>query len=139
MCTRLKRSQAGVRKTGSTPGPAASRRFFGDAQAVALAPDRLDRVGPERPVDLLTQIAHVHVHEVRARLVARVPDVLEQVRPGQEMAGAAQEGLEQGELPRREHELAPAPPGPPGLRVEPEVADGEDVVLGPAPRPPVQG
>ena len=57
---------------------AGSRRVL--PQPVADAAHGLDRRRAERPVDLLAQVAHVDVDDVRAALVADVPGALEQLR-----------------------------------------------------------
>ena len=94
-------------------------------QAVAGAAHGLERLAPERPVDLLAQVADVDVDDVRAVLVSEVPGVLEQLEAGQHLARPPHERLEQGELLRREVDLVLAAPGAPRGRVEPEVADLE--------------
>ena len=52
-------------------------------QAVPDASYRLDRAAPERAVDLLPQVADVHVDHVRVAVVGEVPDVLEDPRARQ--------------------------------------------------------
>ena len=54
--------------------PHGSRRA---AQPVSHSADGLDRPPPERAVDLLPEIAHVHVDDVRRAVVGEVPRVLE--------------------------------------------------------------
>ncbi len=75
-----------------------------DTQPIAGAANRLQRVATERLVDLAPQPAHVDVDDVGAVLVGEVPRVLEQVEAGQNLAGPAHEGLEQGELLRGERD-----------------------------------
>src|SRR4051812_34504473 len=65
------------------------RRAAVGAQAVAGAADGLDRATAERPVDLLAQVAHVHVDHVRAVLVLVVPGHLEQLVAREDLAGPA--------------------------------------------------
>src|SRR5439155_18210136 len=67
-----------------------------DPQSVARAADGLDRVA----VQLVAQVAHVDLDDVRAVLVGEVPHVLEQVESAQHLAGMVHEGLQQGELAR---------------------------------------
>ena len=76
----LATSVSGQRPRGARPvreGLGNSRGGLA-AQAVAGAAHRLDRVRPERLVDLLAQVADVDVNHVRAVLVLVVPGVLEQ-------------------------------------------------------------
>src|SRR5918996_3401263 len=75
------------------------------AQAVPGAAHRLDRLAVERAVDLLAQVAHVDVDDVRPVLVAVVPGVLEELEAREDLAGPAHEGLEDRELLRRELDL----------------------------------
>src|SRR5678815_3317670 len=67
-------------------------------QPVAGAADGLDRVNPERPVDLLAQVADVDIDDVRPVLVGVVPGVLEPLVAGDDVAGAARQRLEECEL-----------------------------------------
>src|SRR2546423_12140044 len=90
-----------------TAGSAGSGRL---PQAVTGPPDGLDAVDAEGPVDALPQRPHVHVDEVGGALVGEVPDVLEQVGPGQHLSGPAHELLQDGELLGRQGDLDVAPP-----------------------------
>src|SRR5579875_3592606 len=95
------------------------------AQPVADATHRLDRVAPERTVDLLPQVAHVDVDDVRAALEGDVPGAVEKLGAAERDSRPAHEQLEQRELLGGEVELPLAPPGSMGGRVEAEVADLE--------------
>ena len=95
------------------------------AEPVAQPADRLDRLQAERPVDLLAQVADVHLDDVRALLEAEVPGRLEQLHLRQHMAGVAHEGLQQRELARGQLDLAVAAPDRAGGRIEPERAGPE--------------
>src|SRR4051794_27729178 len=106
------------------------------AQPVARAADRLDRPDPEGPVDLLAQVAHVDLDDVRALPGPEVPGGVEQLALAEHLARAAHQRLEQRELPRRE--LDPGrPPGrgrPPAPGAPPPPAAGARP--GPPPPPP---
>ena len=73
------------------------------AQSVADAADRLERLDAERPVDLLAQVAHVHVDDVRAVSRSRSSHARSSSwKRVEHLARAAHEDLEQRELLRRE-------------------------------------
>src|SRR5919108_2521896 len=95
-------------------------------KAVAGAAHSLDRVAPERAVDLLSEVANVHVDDVRAVFVRVVPAVLEEVEAREHLARPAHERLEQRELLARERDLDVAPPGAPRRGVEAQIAVLED-------------
>ena len=95
------------------------------AEPVAHAAHRLDRPAPERPVDLLSEVAHVDVDDVRAVLVRVVPRVLDQLVAREHLPRAPHERLEQRELLGGELDLGVPAPDLPRCRVEPEVADLE--------------
>jgi hypothetical protein len=96
------------------------------AKPVAHAAHRLERLDPERPVDLLAEVAHVDIDHVRPVLVLEVPRALEKLVPGEHLASMAHERLEQGELLRRERDLRVGAPGAARCRVDAEVARLED-------------
>jgi hypothetical protein len=79
----------------ATEKPAASARgsarrsAFPRLEAVADAANSLQRVVAERPVDLLPQVADVHVDDVRTVLVGGVPRTLDQLVTGDRLAGTA--------------------------------------------------
>src|SRR5207302_1872194 len=79
----------------------------------------------EGPVDLLAQVADVHVDHVRPALERHVPGAVEQLPAAQDRSRPAHEELEQRELLRRELELRLAAPRTMGRRVEAQVADLE--------------
>ena len=93
------------------------------AEPVADAANRLDRLAPERPVDLLAQVPDVDVDDVRPALERHVPGSVEQLEPGEHDARPAHEQLEHRELARRELELGLAAPRAMRRRIEPQVAD----------------
>src|SRR5215210_699327 len=105
-----------ARRTAISAAPAVR------AQAIARAAHGLDRLDAERPVDLLAQVADVDVDDVRAVLVLAIPRVLEQLEAVEDLAGAAHERVEQGELLGRQLDLGLPAPDPPRRGVEPEVA-----------------
>ena len=80
----------------------------------------------ERPVDLVPQIANVHVDDVRAILVFHLPRPLEQVNAREHLARAAHEHLKQLQLLRRERDLDVASPHSTGREIEAEIADPQD-------------
>src|SRR5215211_508573 len=105
-------------------------------EPVADATDGLERPCTKWAVDLSTQPADVDVDDVRTVLVAEIPRRVEQLQPGQDAPGPAQEGLEQCELRPRQHELdVPAPDAPSG-GVESQRSDLDDrrTLRLPAPR-----
>src|SRR4029079_2633232 len=115
-----------------SPRPAASRTTASSAAGSAASRIRLQLEAAaadgvyERtltpPLELARQVADVHVDDVGGALEVGVPDVLDQVRPRDDVAGVAREVLEQREFARRELDrLAGAVHGVRG-RVDDEVA-----------------
>jgi hypothetical protein len=113
-------SIASLSSSGERPGRRAS-----SSSVFRSETHRLEGAGPEGPVDLLAEVPHVDVNDVRAVLVGEVPRVLEQLEPAQHLARAAHERLEESELLRRQLELVLASPRATRRRVEPQVADLE--------------
>src|SRR5439155_5220499 len=66
--------------------------------AVAVAPDRLDRLPPERHVDLLAEVPDVDLDHIRVHFGAFVPHVLQQRRLGLHLAAVDGQVGEQLEL-----------------------------------------
>ena len=124
----------GEDQASAEPAAAAGSWASVDSQSVAGAADGLDRLAAERAVDLLAQVAHVHVDHVRPVLVVVVPGVLQQLEAREHPAGAPHEGLQDGELLRRELDVDVAAPHGAGGRVEREVADLSTVGRSGAPR-----
>src|SRR5262245_50237023 len=89
------------------------------AEAVAGAADGLDRVAPERPVDLLAQVADVDVDDVRRPLEREVPHVLEDRGAAEHRALVAQEQFEQRELARGQRDRLLTPADPPRRGIQP--------------------
>src|SRR5947207_14242071 len=89
--TRAAQTSASLTRIGSVIG-----RLV--AKPVAASADRLDRVAPERTIDLLAQVAHVDVDDVRNAVVAEVPDMLDDPRSGQDLAVSTHEIFEEREL-----------------------------------------
>src|SRR5687768_3462477 len=81
-------------------------------EPVADQPHGLDRVTAERRVDLLPQVAGVHLHDVGAALERVVPDVVEDLLLGHHVTRPTHEVLQQGELAGRQLDLGVAPPAP---------------------------
>jgi hypothetical protein len=95
------------------------------SQPVADAAHGLDRVGAERPVDLLAQVPDVDVDDVRTALERKVPRSVEELGARQRDAGAAHEHLEESELLRAQVELTVAAPRLVRGRVETQRPDLE--------------
>src|SRR6266480_7532090 len=92
------------------PGSAAGSHAAVLAEPIAHPPDRLQRLHPERPIDLLAQVADVDLHDVRAVLVAEIPRGVDQLALGEDVTRSAHERLQQRELPCRQLNLrVPAP------------------------------
>src|SRR4051795_4986737 len=67
------------------------------SKQVSGAADGGDAVAPERPVDLLAQVRHVHRHHVQVTVVRAVPDVLGEPCPAEHLVAVPHEVLEQRE------------------------------------------
>src|SRR5258708_36950507 len=64
-------------------------------------------------VELAPQIADLDVDDIRLRHKVEIPDILEQHRPGHDLAWSAHEIFEQGEFPRQQvNRLTVAPDAP---------------------------
>src|SRR4030088_1064218 len=81
-------------RIGSRLSGAVSRPSIGDNRLL----ERSAGCGGRTAIDLLAQVADIHLDDVRAVLVLIRPRVLEQLVPRQDLAGTADEGLEQREL-----------------------------------------
>jgi hypothetical protein len=77
-------------------------------------------------VDPLAEVADVDLDDVGVALEGVVPDVLQDLGLGDDLAGLAHQVLQQGELPGGEGDLDLAPPAAVGGGVEAQVADLED-------------
>src|SRR5689334_4267876 len=93
--------------------PIRSRLVVGDA--IADIAYRLDPVGP---VQLGAEPANADVHDVGARVEVDAPDVVEQLAAAAHLAVAADQVLEQQELPVRQFHLAVRELGPVHPHVE---------------------
>src|ERR1700733_6984869 len=82
---------------------------------------RLSRVMCE----LVPEVADVHLDHVGAILIAVVPDVLEQLEPGQDLARTTHEQLEHRELARRQRQLTLPLSDHARGRIEPQIAYGQ--------------
>src|SRR5579863_724264 len=72
-----------------------------------------DEAPDARRIELAAQVADLDVDDVGLRHEFEIPHVLEQHRPGHDLAGATHEVFQQGEFPRQEiDELAVAARGP---------------------------
>src|SRR3984885_8548921 len=69
-----------------------------------------DEASRARRVELAPQIADLHVDDIRLRHKVEIPNILEQHRPGHDLAWPAHEIFEQREFPRQQiNRLAVAP------------------------------
>ena len=59
------------------------------AKAVTATANGLERLTARRPVDLLPEIAHVHVYDVGAVDVLVVPGTLQQLKAIEDLRGSA--------------------------------------------------
>src|SRR5215218_6778890 len=126
---RRTRTEDAARSTVSAGGQ------VGGPEAVALAPDRLEVGAIERSVDLAPEIPDVHLDHVGVALEVLAPHPLEQLLLADDLAGVAEQGLEEGELAGRQRDVDVAAAAAAGDDVEGEVAELErlEVVVGPAP------
>ena len=95
-------------------------------QPVAGTANGLDRVPSERPIELVTEVPHVDLDDVRIALEVVVPDVVEDLALGDDLALASEEELEQRHLARRQSDLRLGAPDALRAGVEPKVADLQD-------------
>src|SRR6185295_17857206 len=72
------------------------------AEAVPDTPDGVDRIEPERPVDLHPEVPDVDVDEVRVAVVREVPYVLDEYRATEHLTRVTHEVFQQRELLARE-------------------------------------
>src|SRR5258706_14174511 len=68
------------------------------ADDIADASHRVQQLFLERPIDLLAQTAHQDIDDVGLRIEAVIPDVRQDHRLRDDLAGVAHEIFEQGEL-----------------------------------------
>src|SRR6476619_9761 len=74
-------------------------------EPIADTADRLHGCPAEWAVDLVAEVADVDIDDVRITLEREVPDVLQQLRPGQRFPRVLHQVLEERELLRREVDL----------------------------------
>src|SRR5919106_6328208 len=96
------RADSRARNDGGRSGIVSMPSAAVGAQPVAGTPHGLDRTAPERPVDLVAEVADVDVDHVGGAVVREVPDVFEDRRPAEDVALAAQQQLQYGELAGRQ-------------------------------------
>ena len=96
-----------------------------DAQHVADAAHRVQQARLVADLGLAAQVADVDAERVRAGAEVIAPDVLEDRRARQHLAGVAQEHLEQQELGAGEREQPLAAPRLVGARVQAQVLEDE--------------
>src|SRR5581483_2226075 len=95
-------------------------------QAVAGTPHGLDRPNAEGPVDLLPEVAHVDVDDVRVSFVGEVPDVVQDLRSREHGSRVPHEVLEERVLLCGEVDRGVAPLDDPGGGIEGKVAHPKD-------------
>src|SRR4051812_25200704 len=106
---------------------------------IANPPDGVDHLGLEALVDLLAQPEHEHVHDIRSRIEAVIPDVRQDHRLRHHPAGVAHQVFEQRELTCAQLDVVPLPCGTSRHQVERQVANGEMGRGRSAGRPPDEG
>src|ERR1700704_1740367 len=74
------------------------RAPFSRTEDISNASDGVQQLLVERPIDLLTQAAHQHIDDVGLWIEVVLPDMGEDHRLGYDVAGVADQELEQGEL-----------------------------------------
>src|SRR5258708_6948021 len=101
--------------------------------------NRMDQRISLLTVDLAAHTPHIDVDDIRRRIEMKIPDVLQQHRPGHNAAFVADQILQQLEFPRKKKNVLAAPAGVPRYQVDREVADTkhgllDDSVAAPAKR-----
>src|SRR3984957_8198464 len=76
-----------------------------------------------RGVELASQIADLDVDDIGLRHEVEIPDILEQHRPGHDLARTAHEIFKQGEFSRQEVNRLAVPPGAPFNEIHLQMAD----------------
>src|SRR5450756_382678 len=118
---RRKRARA---KTSGLRGSATARLLaFRGAEHVPGAAQCLDAAGRAGLVELATQAAHVHVHDVGESVVLLVPGVIEDAVAREHLPGVPHEQLEEAELLGAERDLLAVAQHTALRRVQAEVAD----------------
>src|SRR6476646_4786236 len=119
-----------VKRTRTVCG---NQRRFGGASSslireelVTRAAHGLDRLDPERRVDLLAQVPDVHLDHVGIAGEVDPPHVVEDLRLRRDVAVLAHEVLEQRELARGEADVGLLAPAATGARVKLERPHAED-------------
>src|SRR5918995_402196 len=115
-----------TRARSDQPKPRLPSGTGGPGQPVTETANGAKRVGIERSVDLLAEIADVDVDDVGRGLARVPPRVGQQLVTAQGLLGTAHHGLEQGELAGRQLDLDLASPHPTRRGVQAEVADLEE-------------
>src|SRR5271154_3593450 len=92
-------------------------------QFEADGPDIDDEASRARRVELAPQIADLHVDDIRLRHKVEIPNILEQHRPGHDLAWSAHEIFEQGEFPRQQINRLAVPPDAPLNEIHLHAAD----------------
>src|SRR5262249_54254475 len=116
------RTAAIVMRTRTVP----SRRMStaGRVEPVPRAADRLHGAPLERLVDLLAEVPHVDLHDVRVTVEGEVPHVVEDLGLRDDLPDPPDEELEHRELARGEGDVDVPPGTAVPRRVEHEVAGG---------------
>src|SRR5450756_955339 len=120
---RRKRARA---NTSGLRGSSTARLLpFRGAQDVPGSAQCLDAAGCAGPVELATQAAHVHVHDVGESVVLLVPGVVEDAVAREHLPGVPHEQLEEAELLGAQRDLLAVAHHTALRRVQAEVADHE--------------
>src|SRR5216684_2125561 len=80
-------------------------------------------------VDLAAHTPHIDVDNIRRRIEMKIPDVLQQHRPGHYAAFVPDQIFQQLEFPRKKKNVFAAPAGVPRHQVDREVADTQHGLL----------
>src|SRR5674476_19418 len=118
-----KRKRARANTSGLRGSSTARLLPFRGAQDVAGAAQCLDAAGRAGLVELATQAAHVHVHDVGEGVVLLVPGVIEDAIAREHLPGVPHEQFEQAELFGAQRDLLAVAQHTALRRVQAEVAD----------------
>src|SRR5215468_6199018 len=116
----ISRTRSGSRRHRGTRIGATSAAV--GAQPVPGAAQGFDGVPAERLVDLAAQVRDVDVDDVGAQVRFAVPDLVQDVVPGDALSGAGQQQREDVELPGGQLDLAVPAGYPAAGRIQCEIA-----------------
>src|SRR6266850_7816381 len=98
-------------------------------EAVPDTPNRMDQRIGLLAVDLAAHAPDIDVDDIGRGIEMKIPDVLQQHRPGYDAAFVANQILQQLEFPREKKDRLAAPAGGPRHQVDREIADPQDGLL----------